>query len=328
MPEPERQSVLVLGARGFIGRRIIERLRRTSWARPIAASRHIVDTDLGRKVDTVRLDATNREQLGRILASADAVISCIAGSTRDILESGQALIEMAAQRAAPPRIVWLSSIAAYGSAQGAVMEQTPLLGDLGPYSHAKATIDALAAHFPFVVRLRPGIVYGPESPWWSDRIARLLIAHRLGDLGRAGEGLCNLVHVDDVATAVMRALRTHGIGGEAFNLGSPNPPTWNAYFARYAHALGALPVAHISAARLQYELLFRGPLLKLAPALMRRSAYLAARPAIRPWLMELCHRSMRIDVTKAQQVLRIRWRPLSAGLEQTARWFLDGGRTP
>ena len=36
--------------------------------------------------------------------------------------------------------------------------------------------------------LRPALVYGRGSALWSERVARLLRAGRLGDLGAAGDG--------------------------------------------------------------------------------------------------------------------------------------------
>lgn len=324
MSTPEKKKILVLGAGGFIGRRIVSLLAASNWARPLAASRHIAGADLGSGVDRVPLDATRESELQRVLEGASGVVSCIAGEARDIMASGTALFTAAARLSEPPRIVYLSSMAAYGLASGQVDEAAPLRGDLGDYGAAKAAIDQLGARYSHVVRLRPGIVYGPGSPWWSDRIARLLVTRRLGDLGPAGAGRCNLVHVDDVAQATLRALTLPLAGGEAFNLGSALPPTWNEYFAAYAHALGALPLRQIGGARMAAELYLAGPLLKIIETVSPR--LLAPYPAIRPWLTTLCRHDLRIEVAKAQEQLAMQWTPLQQGLASTATWFLQGGR--
>ena len=322
-----RQRILVVGAGGFIGRHIIEQLSATTWAHPIAAGRNITRVVFSGPVEKIRLDATNPVEVQRVLEQVDAVISCVAGSARSIVTSGRLLLESAARRATPPKVVWLSSIAAYGSATGAIDEGGALLGDLGAYSAAKAEIDTLAAHLPFVIRLRPGIVYGPESPWWSDRIARLLVHRRLGDLGEEGDGICNLVHVRDVAGAALQSLRIDSALGEAFNLGDPSPPTWNGYFAQYATALEALPLRRISGTRVVLELNIAAPLLKLAELLPVTARRAADYPALRPWLITLCRHRIQLKVDKAEDLLGIRWLPLSAGLEHTAAWFRADGRT-
>jgi nucleoside-diphosphate-sugar epimerase len=321
------QVVVVLGASGFIGRRVVAALAATRWARPVAVSRTISRARLGPGIQTAVLDATQPQQLVRVMSGAWGVVSCIAGTAEAIVKSGTALIHTASRMPGPPRIVYLSSMAAYGSARSAVDEATPLRGDLGDYAAAKAAVDELAAGSPFVVRLRPGIVYGSGSPWWSDRIARLLVSRRLGDLGANGRGVCNLVHVDDVADAALRALHTPAAGGEAFNLGTPSPPTWNGYFCLYAEALGVARVPRISAARLALELNAVGPALKVLERVAGDSGLAQRLPAIRPWLINLCRHDLRLRVEKAERLLGMAWRPLDSGLEQTARWFLAGGRT-
>jgi 2-alkyl-3-oxoalkanoate reductase len=321
-----RQAVLVIGAGGFIGRRIVAALAATQWARPVAASRNINRVDFGSEVEKIALDATDQPGVERAIKSTRAVVSCLAGNAPDIIASGNALFRAVANIAEPPRIIYLSSVAAYGSARGSVDESSPLWGDLGDYSAAKATVESRAVHLPNVVRLRPGIVYGPESTWWSDRIARLLVRRRLGDLGPIGEGICNAVHVDDVATATVRAIEIPAAAGEAFNLGSPHPPTWNEYFRRYAQFLRATPVQHVSRMALLAELSLYGLGLKIAEKALGRSNPWAQSPAIRPWLIDLCKHDIRMQVRKAELTLGMQWRSLDSGLEQTADWFLAGGR--
>jgi 2-alkyl-3-oxoalkanoate reductase len=321
-----RQVVLVLGASGFIGRRIVAALAATEWARPVAASRNPSRARFGAGVDSISLEATDQMGLERELQSVGAVVSCISGTSDVIVRGGRALLAAIEGVSPRPRLVYLSSMAAYGSARGIVGEAAPLLGDLGEYSLAKATVDRLSANAAGAVRLRPGIVYGPGSPWWSLGIGRLLLQHRLGDLGVRGDGGCNLVHVDDVALAVVRSLEVREAAGEAFNLGYPDPLTWNEYFLRYARALGAAPVRRITGARLRVELGLYGPALKIAAKLLGRADERLPYPPIRPWLTNLCQHDIRIDVGKAEQRLGLQWRPLDTGLEQTAAWLRSGGR--
>jgi 2-alkyl-3-oxoalkanoate reductase len=293
-----RRTVVVLGASGYIGQRVVAALAASAWASPVAVSRNIGRVDFSPQVRKLALDASDPTALAQPLASAASVVNCIAGTAHDILRS----------------------MAAYGSARGMVDEEHPLLGDLDDYSAAKAAIDRLAARYPFTQRLRPGIVYGPGSPWWTDRIGRLLLAGRLGDLGETGLGLCNLVHVDDVVRSVLSALQRPAETGGAFNLGSPMPPTWNAYFSQYAQAL-KVPVQRISRPRLRTELTLYGPLLKVATAAFGEKGFLREQPPIRPWLIKLCRHDIHLNVTRAEHELGMHWRTLTDGLEESAAWL-------
>src|SRR6185312_14443423 len=111
---------------------------------------------------------------------------------------------------------------------------------------------------------------------------------------------------------------------EAFNLGSPDPPSWNHYFRLYAQALGSSPVRRVGPARLNFELRVIGPALKVAEKLLPHSRLLASQPALRPWLTTLCRHDIRMSVAKAERLLGIHWRPLEDGLAETAKWFLAG----
>ena len=324
-PHPSvRQRILVLGAGGFIGRRVVQRLGASDWALPVAA-RHRAPLDPAIAVETLQFDATQPAAIQNALHGVSGVVNCIAGDSRAIVASAQALFGAGLQLATPPRIVHLSSMMVYGTATGTADETAVLRGDWDDYSAAKTQVEQLARSYPSVVQLRPGIVYGPGSPIWSGRIGRWLRQRRLGDLGVAGLGICNLVHVDDVVEAVHRALRMPGIDGEVFNLSLPAPPTWNDYFRRFAAALGSSPVS-ISHARLLLEQYFLAPPLKVAERLSSALGFRWRPPEpIRPWLLRLCAHPLRLDVRKAEEVLGMRWMPLEQGLRQSAAWLLTRG---
>ncbi|HVO45965.1 MAG TPA: NAD-dependent epimerase/dehydratase family protein [Steroidobacteraceae bacterium] len=317
--------VLVLGGGGFIGRRIVTRLCREATGRIVAAGRRAPrNSDPG--VESVALDATDARVVANGIADATAVVNCITGDPHTIVESARVLFEAAARCPRPPRIVHLSSMAVYGKQTGEMDESAPLRPDLNEYGAAKVAAEGFASRYAHAVSLRPGIVYGPDSPLWSGYIARLLMSGRLGDLGDEARGICNLVHVDDVAGAVVRSLSAANVTGKAFNLSMASPPTWNEYFCLYAHALGATPVKRISRTRLQWETKVLAPLLKVAEVASRRSARVP--PPIRPWLLELCRHSITLRSAAAEQALGVAWTPLQQGLAATAAWYLGTGTGP
>jgi 2-alkyl-3-oxoalkanoate reductase len=321
--------VLVLGASGFIGRGIVEKLSSNASFKVVAASRNAAALSLGPRVESLQLEASDPVALRAALTGMHSVVNCIAGEPAMLVSVSRQLFAAAAAMSPQPRVINLGSLAAYGSATGLVNESAELLGNLDAYSAAKAESDRLAQQYAFVLTLRPGIVYGPGSPWWSDRIARLLMSRRLGDLGPAGSGICNLVYVDDVAAAVVRALALDELPAGAFNLSSSGAMTWNEYFSRYAAALSALPVRKVSKRRLTVEGSVLGPPLKLLELVLRKPAWARWNPLppVRPWLLEICARNIQMDARRAETVLGMRWTPLDTGLDATAKWFRLGGRT-
>jgi 2-alkyl-3-oxoalkanoate reductase len=324
-----KSRILVVGASGFIGRRVVEALMIDGRMAPVAVSRNASRAKLPCGVEVHDLDVSEAGALRPLMPGAAAVVNCVAGSPEAILSSTEAIIDAAESLSPPPRVVQLSSLAAYGSVNDRVDESTPLRGDLDAYSAAKARTDDLMTRCHFAVTLRPGIVFGPASAWWSDRIARLLVTRRLGNLGKRGEGICNLVYVDDVAKATLRALDLKGDMLGAFNLANPVPLTWNEYFARYARALHVAPIRPISSARLMLETKILSPPLKLLEIMLRKPAMARWNPfpPIRPWLPDLCARTTCMDVTRAERLLGMDWTPLDIALDATASWFRSGGRT-
>jgi len=313
-----KPRILVLGAGGFIGQRVVAALQASDWAIPIAAGHR---TPLSNKcLQTVWLDAADETALMPVAASADAIVNCIAGSAATIVATARALFSVAGRIPRPPRIVHLSSMLVYGSAVGIVDETAQLRSDVGAYAAAKIEAERLATSYADVVTLRPGCVYGPRGLQWSERIADLLRARRLGDLGAAGDGYCNMVHVDDVVAAVLSALCLPGLEGQAFNLGSPAPPTWNDYFLSFAKALGAVPVSRISPRRLTLEARLWAPPLKAAELAASRLRLHGSwiPPSIPPSLLRLWTHDIRLDVAKAQAVLGVAWTPAEVGLRETA----------
>ena len=312
--------VLVLGAGGFIGRQVMAALSGSDWATPIPAGRHApaADQPAGLQVDT-----TNADQLRRALNTAGAVVNCVAGSNETMVDGARTLLEAAAHAPLKPRIVHLSSLAVYGDRVGDADEASAPGTGLSPYGAAKAAAERLMQGNTNAVVLRLGIVYGPQSSQWSGRIAQLLHAHRLGDLGGGGDGYANLTYVADAVQAVLRSLQ-RPVGGHVFNISMRNPPTWNHYFPRYAIALGAVPVTRISGRRLRIESKLLAPPLKVAEIIAGKlSPRLSRRlpQAIPPSLVRLFRQELRMTVGSAEDTLGLDWTALEDGLARSAAWY-------
>lgn len=319
--------VVVLGGSGYVGTRLCAMLRDSGWAEPVSASRRG-----GRgEIKHLQVDTTDPAALTQALKNSDAVVNCVAGDGESIAQ-GAAVLTQACITAGVPRLVHLSSMAVYGTAEGTIDESHPLDPTLGWYARAKCVAEGHVARFAeaggVAITLRPGCVWGPGSELWVGRIGRWLQARRLGDLGEAGDGWSNGVHVDDVCRAVLAALRLRqpALDVATYNLAAPDSPRWNDYFVDLALAIGATPVRRLTPHQLKADAYMGGPALKLAQIALKK----AGRPA--PWLPDpmppnllgLWERHLRLDAAAAERDLRLEWTPYEQGLAESVGWWTAG----
>ena len=270
----------------------------------------------------VAVPSGDARALAAALPNANAIAHCIAGAAAQIQRNAATLYGLLATSNARPRVVHLSSMTVYGSATGAVDESCEPRADLGPYSQAHRAAEKVSAAAGAVI-LRPAAEYGPTCGAWSGRIARLLKARRLGDLGEFGDGWCNLVFIDDLASVFRWALREPGIEGKIFNVADPQKITWNDYFTRYAIALGATPVRRIGPRRLKWETRLAAPPLWAAGLLANtaRLRFLPIPPPIPPSMLRLCGQAIDLSPALLDGIMRPTWTPLDKGLRQAAEAY-------
>jgi nucleoside-diphosphate-sugar epimerase len=246
------KSVFVTGASGFIGGRLVERLLLEEGAR-VRALAHRPPSAVWLSRTTAELvwgDVDEVEGLARLIKGCDIVVHCAAmmgGDARAMHRTNvtgtENLLEAAAE-AGVARFVHLSSLAVHGNdfPDGAD-ETTPLRPGPDPYSQTKLASEEVVARrheagrVPAVI-VRPSIVYGPRSQIWTlapvDRIRR----HRLALYG-PGDGVANVVFIDDLVSALIRAATVPGIEGETFLISSEERVTWRDFYGAYARMAGA-----------------------------------------------------------------------------------------
>jgi nucleoside-diphosphate-sugar epimerase len=312
-------DILVTGAGGFIGGHTVCHLQQ-SGVPVLAATRD------GRN-GSRRMDLRDAATLPAALAGVGMVVHCAVGDRAVTVDGTRDLLRAAAE-AGVRRVVHVSSIAVYGSATGAVTEDTPMVRPDGDdYAGWKSAAEqaCLAQTGLEVVRLRPTIVYGPGSALWAAQMARRIRSGRWGVFGPAGDGTCNPVHVSDVTSAIAAALLAPGAAGRAFNVNGPETLTWNDWFSRLAVFIGAPALSAIS------------------PASLRRRAYLSlplkALARVRPgiganWLLgaparsELALFALQATYPTHAAKAALSWAPgtsIDAGLADTAAWLRSQG---
>jgi nucleoside-diphosphate-sugar epimerase len=289
-----RKPVLVLGASGFIGSRVVAALAGSPLYRAVAASRRSV----------LSLDATDTASIRAALQDIDYVVNCISGNDRVMVRSTEALCD-AARMVPPRRIIHLSSMAVYGAATGVVREDQAPVAPVSGYGEAKIACERIVRKYVAdggdAVILRPTCVFGPGSPQWTTRLANLLRVGRIGDLGTAGDGSCNLAFIDDVVAGIIAALDAPDISGQAYNISSSSGLTWNSFLMAFGKALGATPVRRISSRTMRIETKLLAPARRIAGMAIRSSM----TEAITPSLAALWRQDIRIDTTAARRALAL-----------------------
>jgi UDP-glucose 4-epimerase len=263
-------TVAVTGPTGEIGRPLMALLERTAEVgRVVGMARRPFDPSAEgwSKVEYRRGDVTNAGDVAALVDGADAVVHLAfiimaSGDSRAINLEGSRTVFQAAVDAGVPRLVYASSVAAYGfhaDQPARLTEDLPPRGtEAHPYSAQKAEVeglltDVISGGATEAWIFRPCIVAGPDAPLLVDGIPFVRWGAMLPGAVRALAGRVpglapvlpdpgvpfQLVHHDDVAAALVAAILGRGQPG-VYNLAAEGQVT----VTELAHALGyhAVPV--------------------------------------------------------------------------------------
>lgn len=325
----EDKTVLVTGATGFLGGALAQRLAREgARVRALARAPERADWLRGTPgIEIVYGDVTRPDSLIDAMRDCAVVFHVAAafgsrGLQQAVNVEGTRNVVLAAADAGVSRLVHVSSIAVYGYAlQGDVTEDAPpatITHD--PYSETKAEAErgltALAAERGLTYSIvRPGMIYGPKSDMWTERLFRLARLRPTPFLGD-GHGSVHPIYVDDVVDLLVLAAEHPAAANEAFNATPTPSTTWRAFIGEYQRLAGhqrwlALPVAPLRA--------LTSALAAVAPA----GSILKAGPVALRLLLRrrVVHRN-----DKARRLLG--WQPktdLRTGVERCAPWLRERG---
>lgn len=252
--------VVVIGASGFLGARLVERLvvecgaqvrvlvRRVMGAATI--SRFPVQIAVG--------DVTSTADLRAALEGCHVVFNCARGRGADALQrravdvDGPRLVVEAAA-AVGARVVHVSTMAVYDRpSDGDFDERSPSAPPGDAYADAKlagerAALDAGARLGTPVTVVQPTAIYGPHAGVYGSEILEAMRTNRL-ILVDGGIGICNAVYVDDVVTGLLLAATTDAAAGERLLVSGAEHPTWREFFHHFEQMLGAPRTVSLSAA--------------------------------------------------------------------------------
>ena len=240
--------VAVTGPTGEIGRPFVRALELTpEVGRVLAMARRPFDPgELGwNKTEYRRGDIFDRVAVDELVADVDVVVHLAfivvkaTASSYDINIEGSRNVFEATIAASVPRLVYTSSLAAYGyhDHEGPLTEDMPTRGtERHAYSQQKAAVErvlheALAGSATEAYVFRPCVVAGPEAPALLDLIPYPRLEHKLPAVALRALGVVpglkpvlpdhgvpfQLVHHDDVAAALVKGVLGRATGG-VYNL--------------------------------------------------------------------------------------------------------------
>ena len=253
------KRVLVTGATGFIGGRLVERLALQDDVRVRVLVRNLSRLPrLARfDVEIVPGDVTDRRSVEGAAEDCDIVVHSAYGSDGSARYQQQVNVEgtrniiRGAVAAGAERIVHLSTVSVYGPVPDGVLDETlPRRPLPDVYSKTKAegerAAQAMAARGAPVAIVQPTVVYGPFAPAWTVNVLAQLSSHRVM-LIDGGQGICNPLFVDDLVEGLLLAATKPRAVGETFLMSGPETVTWKQFYGRYEQMLGFASTVEVAA---------------------------------------------------------------------------------
>jgi len=248
--EFKNKRVLVTGATGFIGGRLVERLFLEEGAKVRTLVRDFRKASRIARfpVEMIGGDILDGETVVNAVEGCEVIFHCaydFSGSAKhkeQVSVVGTENLCRAALKHGVRRLVHVSTISVYGStADGDLDETSPKQASQDVYTLTKLAAEELVLDFhdryglPISV-VQPTIVYGPFSrPWTIDPIKQM--SNGLIALPNSGDGLCNAVYVDDVVDAMFLAAICEGAVGEVFLISSSEPVLWKEFYGAFEDLL-------------------------------------------------------------------------------------------
>jgi uncharacterized protein YbjT (DUF2867 family) len=224
--------VLVTGASGYVGRRLVARL--VERGTPVRALVHRSRQGLPEAVEAVEGDITGASSLARACAGVDVVVN-LASITADrkppsggydrVNAEGAAALATAARTAGVRRFVHLAGI-------------DTTIGPPGAYLAGRRRGDAavLASGIESIAILRPSIMFGGEDAAFIKALARLVKLAPAVPVPGDGSVKLQMVWVEDVVRCIVQLADDMRPG--QFPIGGPDQPTYDEVLDLIGEGLG------------------------------------------------------------------------------------------
>jgi nucleoside-diphosphate-sugar epimerase len=226
LSEP-RPAVLVTGASGFLGRRVVPLLAARGPVRALARSSTAASRVVDLGAEPVAGDLDDPESIDAAFATSDSTVLVNLAS----LGFGHApAIVAAAEEHGLQRAVFVSTASIYTTLPSA---------SKATRVEAERLVQASALDWTI---LRPTMIYGAPDDRNMARLLRLLRRWPVVPLPGGGTGLQQPVHVDDLAAAIVTCIERPGTIGHDYDLAGPEPLSLRETIEQAAAAVDRRPV--------------------------------------------------------------------------------------
>lgn len=271
--------ILVTGAAGFVGSRVVENLVERGFRNLACFSRPSNDKiealagrrPFGARIDVYKGNLLSREDCEAACKGVKVIFHLAAGtgdkSFPDLFMNSvvttRNLLEASLLRGSLVRFVLVSSFTVYSNRQKSRLldESCPIEDRPGlrsdAYCYAKVKQEEIVAQYgrnhgvPYVV-VRPGSVYGPPKHEITGRVG-------IGTFGPflhlGGSNALPLTYVDNCAEAIVLAGLTKGVEGEVFNVVDDDLPSSRLFlrlYKQHVRRFKSLYVPHAASLALCY----------------------------------------------------------------------------
>jgi nucleoside-diphosphate-sugar epimerase len=308
----------ISGGAGFLGLHLARRLLVDGHQVRTLDVAPLDDPELEAAVEELQGDVRDRDRVARLVADADIVVHAAAAlpiqasrdSIRSVNVTGTEHVLQAARAAGAKRVVFISSTAVYGLPEKHPIEEDDPLVGVGSYGESKIDAEALCRVAGVETTIiRPKTFIGPERLGVFEILFDWIReGRRIYILGK-GHNRYQLLAVEDLVDAIVRAADAPDAAGETFNVGATE-------FGTVRSDLQALIDHAGSTSRL------RPVPVKPAEVALRGLELLRVSP-LAEWHYKTAHRDSFVDVSKAQRLLG--WEPRLSNrdaLVETYDWYL------
>ncbi|HCY37353.1 MAG: hypothetical protein DKM50_12190 [Candidatus Margulisiibacteriota bacterium] len=294
--------ILITGGTGFIGRHLIERLKKNE--------NHLITVVTRNKggqaiagCDIVECNLLNLDEVLNLENKYDIVyhLACIKEEKYSYNELYQAnvittknILEVAVKWNIK-QFIFASTIGVLGPTPAEGVKEDALYCPQTPYEKTKCEAEKVVLEFnkkynlPITI-IRPTMVYGVE-PVWLDVFKK--VKKGIPVMG-SGKNYWHLVYVEDVADVLLLVLGNKKAYGQIFNIADQEPMTYENVYKAFRRGLGLpavttrIPIWLVNIVALFYEFVSR---------------FSNKDPIITRSYIKRLTRQRRIDISKAQNVL-------------------------